>query len=622
MFKFLTKAPMEDGCPIGTECVICDSKGTHCGSKSVVYIAKCDLCEEELTKIRDARDIIEPELLEYFSQGTYVGETSRTWRCRIREHEKKLFDMKPDSFIVEHWAQTHGTQAMPPTFSYSIVSQHSDALSRQIKEALLIKEQGKLNKKLEYSSNELIRTESYKYSWEEERDRQREVRDRNQRNSDTKAFIDVISNVMFNSAASGVTNCLHSSRYIPAQKRTVATIADRRMRPRMETSTPVRLSGHYRDARDIVQETTDSSIEDVDGGDGTMSSLGGQNTLNAPETNVSGDLCQMKIKPSAAETKTQELAKLTIAGLEYYESLEFRNKMKGKRTRTISSPDSTQALRDMMECIRLVDRGRKHSNDQSDLNAPLDLSDDPKFKRYHSDSSLEDYTSLMDNGKCTHSPTGLEKFIKKCVNESIIKPVNKEPSEVFDWEDLNLSELFCEVIQSVCDDGGVNYEIFDGEDWNLRELFQEDEIDYIELQRLVEEGRRNKLYGIYKKLNEKELAHNNDNIFWDKRKMSPEQHLPSKFTKMVENGVAVKTLSHSVSDVRDRAATIALTPVSKQIKHPIKRVLTVGRRRCNSVGGKIDWSKQKKITDMLKMKADMIPRKLDMEQQDCGEDAE
>ena len=153
-------------------------------------------------------------------------------------------------------------------------------------------------------------------------------------------------------------------------------------------------------------------------------------------------------------------------------------------------------------------------------------------------------------------------------------------------------------------------------------MFQEDEIDYIELQRLVEEGRRNKLYGIYKKLSEKELAHNNDNIFWDKRKMSPEQHLPSKFTKMVENGVAVKTLSHSVSDVRDRAATIALTPVSKQIKHPIKRVLTVGRRRCNSVGGNIDWSKQKKITDMLKMKADLIPRKLDIEQQDCGEDAE
>ena len=228
----------------------------------------------------------------------------------------------------------------------------------------------------------------------------------------------------------------------------------------METSTPVRQSGHYREPRDNVQEATSSSIEDMDGDDRTMDSLDGQEILKAPETNVSGDLGQMKIKPRELETKTQELAKLTIAGLEYYESLEFRNKIKGKRTRTISSPDSTQALRDMMESIKLEDRGRKHSNDQADLNIPLDLSEDPKFKRYHSDSSLEDYTSLVGN---------------------IIKPARNEPLEIFDWEDLNLRELFCEVIQFGCDGGSFNHEVFDEEDLNLRELFQEDEIDYIEL---------------------------------------------------------------------------------------------------------------------------------------------
>ena len=366
----------------------------------------------------------------------------------------------------------------------------------------------------------------------------------------------------------------------------------------METSTPVRQSGHYREPRDNVQEATNSSIEDMDGDDRTMDSLDGQEILKAPETNVSGELGRMKIKPSVIETKTQELAKLTIAGLEYYESLEFRNKIKGKCTRTISSPDSTQALRDMMESIKLEDRGRKHSNDQADLNIPLDLSEDPKFKRYHSDSSLEDYTSLVGN---------------------IIKPARNEPLDIFDWEDLNLRELFWEVVQVGCDGGSCNLEGVDEEDFNLKELFQEDGIDYIELQSLVEDGRKNKLFGIFKKLNENEKAHKDVDIFWAKRKMSPEQHLPSKFSRTVENDKAVRTPSHC--GARARAATIT-TPAPKFNKHPIKRVLTTGKRRCNSVGGKIDWSRQKKITDMLKMKADMIPRKLDMDQQDCEEKAE
>ena len=67
---------------------------------------------------------------------------------------------------------------------------------------------------------------------------------------------------------------------------------------------------------------------------------------------MSDDLGLLTIKPKASETKTEE----------YYESIEFRNKMRGKRTRTVSSPDNTLMLRKMLENIRL-EEGRNHSND-------------------------------------------------------------------------------------------------------------------------------------------------------------------------------------------------------------------------------------------------------------------
>ena len=55
-----------------------------------------------------------------------------------------------------------------PAFKFEILSYHKDALSRHLREAYIINEQGKLNRKTEYSSNELIRLKSTTYSWDEE----------------------------------------------------------------------------------------------------------------------------------------------------------------------------------------------------------------------------------------------------------------------------------------------------------------------------------------------------------------------------------------------------------------------------------------------------------------------
>ena len=61
--------------------------------------------------------------------------------------------------MTSHYLDTH-----PPDFKFEAVSSHEDVLSEQITEAVLIREQGNLNQKLEFSKNELIRVRSGRLS--------------------------------------------------------------------------------------------------------------------------------------------------------------------------------------------------------------------------------------------------------------------------------------------------------------------------------------------------------------------------------------------------------------------------------------------------------------------------
>ena len=75
--------------------------------------------------------------------------------------------MEEKSFMLNHWMESHQTSAIPPSFSFRVISKHKDALSRQIKEAVLIKSRGNLNKKCEFASYEIVRLESKKYTWDQ-----------------------------------------------------------------------------------------------------------------------------------------------------------------------------------------------------------------------------------------------------------------------------------------------------------------------------------------------------------------------------------------------------------------------------------------------------------------------
>ena len=73
---------------------------------------------------------------------TYVGETGRNFRCRVREHMSNLKNWSKNSFQIVHWMNEHAMDTDPPYFKFKIISQHKDALSHQLNEALWIINQG------------------------------------------------------------------------------------------------------------------------------------------------------------------------------------------------------------------------------------------------------------------------------------------------------------------------------------------------------------------------------------------------------------------------------------------------------------------------------------------------
>ena len=178
---FIKSFPMEEGCVRGNECNLCDGKGSRCMSKRVVYQATCTSCPKEENGEG--------------CKSSYIGETSRQVGTRVSEHLNNLKNWKKESFIINHWMTTHSLDTSPPEFKFRVMSKHKDPLSRQISEAVLIRTRGKLNKKCEFATNELVRMESRKYSWDTDLDYRNEKLRERENDERLVNFISVMKNV-------------------------------------------------------------------------------------------------------------------------------------------------------------------------------------------------------------------------------------------------------------------------------------------------------------------------------------------------------------------------------------------------------------------------------------------
>ena len=59
-------------------------------------------------------------------------------RERCIEHRENLMNWKHESFWLQHWIMTHGTETECPDFDFKVISVLSDPLQRQLAETLHI----------------------------------------------------------------------------------------------------------------------------------------------------------------------------------------------------------------------------------------------------------------------------------------------------------------------------------------------------------------------------------------------------------------------------------------------------------------------------------------------------
>ena len=323
-----------------------------CNAKNVVYEATCNKC----TVIHQEQD---PQLEQHIlrepggrntHQAIYVGETSRQLGVRSLEHVNNLKNLKPDSFILQHWMSEHGMDTIPPTFTFKRHSTHHDALGRQIREALLIRKRGNLNRKDEYGMNEIIKLEPTRHQWEEEHLRQESQRSKYVLDQKIRNFIDVMSGI------SVLRNKLPCKRTREESNLDMFQINNNKKLRSMYASTP-------RSYREVYQPSPESSpgSQSLLGdsghsqdGTGNCSELAKKSDeaggLEKSKTNISPGVEVLLIKTPVKEKKELQLARQHIAANEHGESVD------SYRRRADSLPTTNQEWKVVIKPGKIVEK--------------------------------------------------------------------------------------------------------------------------------------------------------------------------------------------------------------------------------------------------------------------------
>ena len=119
------------------DCRMCSIiEGGTCKSRDIVYLGECEEAESE-DKPDDAR---------------YYGETGRSGKERIEDHQRKYFNNDKDSTFYNHMVRVHNGEKKRIKFKV-IARCPNDALLRQATEAVYIRELNPgLNRKEEFKS--------------------------------------------------------------------------------------------------------------------------------------------------------------------------------------------------------------------------------------------------------------------------------------------------------------------------------------------------------------------------------------------------------------------------------------------------------------------------------------
>ena len=131
-----------------SECITCNQGAEEkpdCAKRNLIYENICTICNPEALKKGELKTI-NAEV-----PSIYVGETARSVQERAKEHWDSYRSKEQDSHIMKHWVMHHNSEG-EPKFIMKVVQFCRSALSRQVGEAVRIKNRGMvLNSKSEYN---------------------------------------------------------------------------------------------------------------------------------------------------------------------------------------------------------------------------------------------------------------------------------------------------------------------------------------------------------------------------------------------------------------------------------------------------------------------------------------
>ena len=487
---FVKKFKMKNGCYRGKEC-ICKGNGSSCTVKGVVYRAICSTCSQK----KNSTD----------QQAVYVGETARQIGARAAEHITNARLFKPQSFIIDHWMLEHPTDTAPPVFEFKVVSKFKDPLSRQVREALTIKEEGNLNKRNEYSLNEIIRMESSRYVWQEMEDNRRQAKEEKLIEQCKRDFINVmykVSQLESNTCDQVILapngNNFYRLKFTKRKSDRCTGAGNKRIKCGMDSSTPLQ----YRNSAPVLPESPTSSpilqplvtdltpTDSVEQGDPTQG-----------RTNLSNG--------TAALVVTTDPDPEPLVGTLARNAIAIRDHTEGERS--------------------YLKRKLLGENTQELLPAQ-DWQEEIRFKGNASDSRSFNISDLLRDQDNLH----------------------------LDW----LFDLPGEVTNIDLDtdhdpDLGLNW-LFD----SIEDHFGEEDVNEGELQKLIESKTKNSLYDLF-------LKNNNYSTGTPKRKHSPEEETSIKLRRLTISDSSPSLRSPALRVARQRtfsSGSRALTKGRKKIQ--------------------------------------------------------
>ena len=123
-------------------CPPCKTKPGSCRTLNPIYRISCIECAKIGRKVQ------------------YIGESSRSFWDRARDHAQALEAKNTKYAITKHWLNDHIEKEDPPDFKFEIIASKPSAIARQITEGLEIENADPstlINSKGEYGSNRIPR---------------------------------------------------------------------------------------------------------------------------------------------------------------------------------------------------------------------------------------------------------------------------------------------------------------------------------------------------------------------------------------------------------------------------------------------------------------------------------